>query len=503
MKASRVFLLLVGLLFLFSCQKEAELKEGTVKVTRVSIGGTYAPLDAATSTFMATLPTTTDFSDIDLALKSEADRILVGDRELPVTGAKVDLTSPLRIRFIQGSYYQDYTIAARNTGLPVVRVETPGRRNITSKTEWMAGATIRIEWPDGRLDYEGVTEIRGRGNSTWDWYPKKPYALRLEEKKDGVLGMPPHKRWILLANWKDRTLLRNDAAFWLSRHTGLPYTVRGQFVELVLNGEHKGNYYLCEQIKLNKKRIDIEKMDAMETDPEKITGGYLLEADTYYDDPNRFRYSNLFNIPWMVKEPDEDELSPVAFQYIKDWIRDLETLLKDTGKVQAHAYEDFLDVDTAIDYMLVEELTGNNDFYNDWPSVGTHSTYMYKERGGKLYHGPVWDFDYHVFCPEYTRQWVGATRTLFYPALLKDELFRNRVVERWEMFKNDLKKLPEYIDQQADHIRLSEAYNQAMWPIDNRENGDETMSFQQSVDRIKQAFLDKWEWMDQNIRNLR
>ena len=235
----------------------------------------------------------------------------------------------------------------------------------------------------------------------------------------------------------------------------------------------------------------------------KITGGYLLEVDTYFDDPNRFQFGNLFNIPWMVKEPDEDELSPEAFNYIKNWIFDLETLLKDEARVQAHEYEAYLDVDTAIDYMIVEELTGNHDFYNEWPAYGPHSTYLYKERGGKLYHGPVWDFDYHVFCPDRTDFWAGANRTMFYPSLLKDEKFRNRMIERWELQKDVLKKLPEYIDQQADHIRLSEGYNQVMWPIDNRENGDETMTFQQSVDRIKQAFLAKWEWMDKNIRNLR
>jgi hypothetical protein len=345
-------------------------------------------------------------------------------------------------------------------------------------------------------------EIRGRGNSTWN-YPKKPYALRLEEKSE-ILSMPSHKRWILLAQWKDRTLLRNDAAFWLSRHTGLPYTVRGQFVEVVLNGLHVGNYYLCEQIKLNKKRVNVEKMDPMETDPEKITGGYLLELDTYYDEKYRFKFDGLFNLPWMVKDPDEDELSSEAFQYIRNWIHDLEVLLKDEQKVKAHAYEEFLDVDTAIDYLLVEELTGNNDFYNLWPWAGPHSAYLYKERDGKLYTGPVWDFDYHVFCPQFTRQWVGATKSMFYPALLKDERFRNRVIERWEQYKDGLKLLPEFIDSQAEYIRLSEAYNHAQWPIvNNPENGDETMTFQQAVDRAKRAFLDKWEWMDKNIRNLR
>lgn len=507
-----VFLLLSCALWLVSCHKEdgpssgeptANLREGNVAVSVVKVGGAYAVLDASTSTFSATLPDVTDFSAVAVSFTTEAVVVRAGDQVLDPAGAVVDLTSPLKVRFIKNGVYQEYTITARNTGLPVVRIETPGRKNITSKEVWMAGASIRIELPDGTVDYEGMMEIRGRGNSTWQWYPKKPYAIRLEEK-DEILGMPSHKRWVLLANWKDRTLMRNDAAFWLSSHTGIPYTVRGQFVELVLNGLHMGNYYLCEQIKLNKKRINIEKMDPMETDPVKITGGYLLELDTYYDEPYKFRYSNLFNLPWMVKDPDEDELSAAAFQYIKDWIRDLETLLKNTSRVQAHEYEQYLDVDTAIDYLIVEELTGNNDFYNTWPSPGPHSVYMYKERGGKLYHGPVWDFDYHVFCPQFTHQWVGATKTLFYPALLKDEKFRTRLVERWELYKNDLKKLPEYIDSQADYIRLSESFNHSKWPIvNNPENGDEEMSFQQAIDRIKQAFLDKWTWMDQNIRNLR
>ena len=512
MKYIRTLLYLVISLTLFSCQKEKEpipqdLVEGQVNVSSLRVNGVNASLDTKTNTFTVILPTETDFSSMGLTFVTKANSIVMGDQELTFSNVDIDLSEPRVIRFTQNGVYQDYTVIVRNTGLPVVRIETPGKKAVTSKTQWMDGATIRIERPDGTVDYEGAMEIKGRGNSTWG-YPKKPYALRLKEK-DEILGMPSHKRWILLANWKDRTIMRNDAAFWLSRHTGLPYTVRGQFVELVFNGQHKGNYYLCEQIKLNKKRVNIEKMDPMETDPQKITGGWLLELDTYYDygdyvdETHKFRYQNLFNLPWIVKDPDDDEISNEAYQYIKDWIKNLETLMKNSNKVRDHAYEEFLDVDTAIDYLIVEELTGNNDFYNYWPSAGPHSTYMYKQRGGKLYHGPVWDFDYHVFCPQYVHQWVGATKSIFYPALLKDEKFRARLVERWDLQKDELKKLPDYIDEQADRIRESERINHDLWPIKNDENGDEKMTFQESIDRIKKAFLDKWEWMDQNIRSLK
>ncbi len=484
-------------LLLFSCKKEESLSS-----TRILVEGTVAYFDGSTATYTATLPATTDFTSLQVDFDTNAGEIRSGDRILARSNSGIDLTQPLPVRLTKGKVIQEFFVAVRNTGLPVVRIDTPEKKDITSKEVWMEGASIRIELPDGTVDFEGNTEIRGRGNSTWEWYPKKPYALRLENKNE-ILSMPSHKRWILLANWKDRTLLRNDAAFWLSRHTGLPYTVRGQFVELVLNGAHKGNYYLCEQIKLNKNRVNIKQMDPMETDPVKITGGYLLELDTYYDEPYRFRYPQLFDLPWMVKEPDDDELSEVAYEYIKGWIKDLETLFKDDARVLAHEYEEYLDVDTAIDYLLVEELTGNHDFYNTWPSNGPHSTYLYKERGGKLYTGPVWDFDYHVFIPDHTQKWVGAKKSIFYPALLKDEKFRSRLVERWNLQKDALKGLPDYIDEMADRIRLSESYNIAMWPISNDENGDEKMTFQQSVDRIKKAFLDKWEWMDKNIGNLR
>ena len=473
--------------------------EGHVPVT-LSVAGLNAALDAGSSTFYVTLPGETDFSSVDLVFATESVHIMRGDQKVGKVNMGVDLRNPVTFRFYLKGLYQDYTVVARNSGLPIVRIETPEHRGITSKEEWLEDATLQIVMPDGNKVYEGAMDIRGRGNSTWG-YPKKPYALRLKKKAE-LLSMPAHKRWILLANWKDRTLLRNDAAFWLSREAGLPYTVRGQFVELVLNGKHQGTYYLCEQIKIDKNRVNIDKMESKETNPEKITGGFLLELDTYFDEPYKFVFPDRFNLPWMVKEPDEDDLSPEAFNYIRDWIGDLETLLKDESRIKAHAYEEFLDVDTAIDYLIVEELTGNNDFYGTWPSVGPHSAYMYKARDGKLYTGPVWDFDYHVFYPGGSRTWVGATKTMFYPALRKDPKFKERLVDRWESRKAALKKLPDYIDSQADYIRISESVNQEMWPISNRENGDETMTFQQSIDRIKKYFLDKWEWMDANIKSL-
>lgn len=271
----------VALLCLAACGKEDPEPSVPGEINFLKVNGQNAVLDKATLTFTATLPTVTDFSSVVLDFTIFGETVFVGDTELISGVTEVDASEPVTITVKNGTAETSYTLKVRNTGLPIVRITTPGGRSVTSKETWMEGAAMRIENPDGTVDYEGAMSIKGRGNSTWN-YPKKPYALKLD-KKDKVLGMPKHKRWVLLANWKDRTLLRNEAAFWLSRQTGLPYTVRGQFVELEFNGSHAGNYYLCEQIKLDKNRVDIEEMEDFETDPDLITGGYLLELDTYHD----------------------------------------------------------------------------------------------------------------------------------------------------------------------------------------------------------------------------
>ena len=495
----------VALLCLAACggKEEPEPVPGTINF--LNIDGHTAVLDNDTRTFTVTLPTVTDFSSVVPSFTIFGDTVFAGETELISGVTPVDASKPVTLVVKRGKAETSYTLKVQNTGLPVVRITTPGKRNVTSKETWMEGASMRIENPDGTVDYEGPMSIKGRGNSTWG-YPKKPYAVKLD-KKDKVLGMPKHKRWILLANWKDRTLLRNEAAFWLSRQTGLPYTVRGQFVELEFNGKHAGNYYLCEQIKIDKNRVDVDEMEDFETDPELITGGYLLELDTYHDynnEPMRFT-SPLFNLPYQVKEPDEDAISEAAFNYIQGYVCELETLLKDQARVKNHEYEEYLDVDSAIWFLFVNELATNTDFYNTWPANGPHSVYLYKARGGKMYSGPVWDFDYHGFLPSLAHQWAGANRTIYYPALYKDEKFRNRMLELWELKKNDFLKLTDYLDEMADRIRLSEEYNHLLWPIpaSQDENGDEQMTFQQSVDRIKEGFTEKWKWMDAHIGDLR
>lgn len=469
--------------------------------------------DSSTLTFTMTMPTVTDFSRLVLDFDiGKSDMLLADGKEIQSGVTPVDARNPVSLIVRRGLRERRYTLVARNTGLPVVRITTQGFTqedldNDENHETWrpienVAGekASVRIENPDGSLSCEVATQVRGRGNSTW-MFPKKPYALKFNKKKS-VLGMPEHKRWVLLANWIDRSLLRNDAAYWLSRQSGLPYTVRGQFVELEFNGVHRGNYYLCEQIKINPNRVAITEMKSGETgasDPEKLTGGYLMEIDSFFDEVNKFR-SSVFGLKYTFKDPDEDALSPEAFAYMQNYVNTMEGYIMnaETGE-----YRDYLDMDSAIWFLLVNELAGNSDFFNSANSenaYGPHSTYLYKDKGGKLFMGPVWDFDYGSFT---STGWIGATREDYYFShLYKDPVFRERMLELWADFSEASLGLTDYVDEMADKIRLSEEFNSEIWKNQSSYqsiNSDQRLSFQESVDRLKSGFLNRWSFINRNI----
>ncbi len=504
-----------------------EIRKVTFKMSSIMIGSDNAmKYDAKDMIYYVDLPTS-DFSNMRIKFNfTGGDSITVGDSAY--YNAKYyyfDLNEPIKATLWSYGLHKSYTVRinAFNTNLPVVTINTPGGKAITSKTVWMDYATMKIVYPDGTSDYEGTLSIRGRGNNTWS-FSKKPYALKLDEKAE-ILGMPQHKRWILLANYKDRTLLRNDAAFWLSRQTDLPYTIRGQYVELIMNGKHLGNYYLCEHAKINKNRINIDEPDL--DNPE--LGGFFAEMESYfeyYSDKKELGFwSKTYNLPYILKEPDIDTISSThpAFKYFKNFIEEMEVVLNNEDSVRNHAYERYIDVDKAIDYALVNELAGNHDFYNTWPKNGPHSCFLYIDRDHKLCFGPVWDFDYHTFMPSRYNQWEalsisskvnqwggwwgGQSQSKFYfTSLLKDPSFKKRLVERWNLLKDKFAGLPDYIDMMADSIRSSEEMNYKVWGrIQNSngdENGDINMSFQESVDAIKEGFRKKWKWIDDNIGKL-
>lgn len=424
--------------------------------------------------------------ELALSFKTDAAKVLVGDVE-QISGKTInDFSKPVTYSFVSAlGEVQKYTIQVKHSGLPVVVINTPGGAEIPPKTEdWLADATLTIYNTDATIGYAGTTGIRGRGNSTWK-YPKKPYALKLDSKAE-ILGMPKHKRWVLLANWLDRTLLRNHVSFRIAMQTDLAWTPRGEFVEVVLNGRHIGNYYLCEHIKVDKNRVDIHELE--ETD---VDGGFMMEIDTYYDEPFKFKSAKR-QFPYMFKDPDE--VNDAQFAFMRDFIDNLEGALYDKSRFAAREYADYLDVDSFVDWWITYELTGNTE------TKHPKSTYVYKDKGGKLKAGPVWDFDWKTYRLN-NEEWVTRTH-LYYDVLFTDPVFVAAVKERWNLYEPKLRAIPEFIEAEAQRIRNSEEMNHQMWPVTQNTNEDINLSFSEAVARMKMSYEAKLEFMDKGIADL-
>lgn len=376
-----------------------------------------------------------------------------------------------------------------DTGLPILFINTPNNVAITSKEEWTSGVQMTIMNPDGSYDYEGSMQMKGRGNSTWN-FAKKPYALKLD-KKSSILGMAKHKRWCLLANWLDRTLMRNAVAFEIARKTtGLVWTPRGEFVEVVLNGTHQGNYYLCEQIKVDANRVNIAELDEDATSGEALEGGYIMELDTSYDEVWKFK-SEVCNLPWQFKDPDE--VNSAQFSYMQNYVNAMEHALYDNDKFAAREFTKYMDLDSFADYLFVYELA--QCWEMNWPK----SVFMVKDKGAKMKIGPVWDFDWGTFNPNLEH---FLSRGIYYDRLYKDAAFCDLLRERWAAEKSRFEEVETFIDETAAKIKRSNEVNIKMWPITQVANEDENLTFDEAVARLKEAFRANIEWFDTRLQSL-
>lgn len=380
---------------------------------------------------------------------------------------------------------------AEDTGLPRVYITTPGGVGINSKDVYVEDGTLSIFDKNGELELNILSDFKGRGNSTWQM-PKKPYAIKLSSKAE-VMGMPKHKRWVLLANWVDRTLLRNDIAFEIAKKCpALPWTPRGEFVELYLNGKHRGNYYLCEHIKIDKNRVNIDEIDE-ETPETDLSSGYLLEFDTYSNAEINYFYTKHKNLPVTIKEPDEEVITSwehPAYTYIQNFVNSVEDALE---KGNYSEIESLIDVKSYAEWWLLYNLVGNLE-----PSH-PKSCYMYKKRNGKLYAGPAWDFDCATFIPG--RKGALLTQVLWYGYLFKHDAFKSLVKERWTVLKPEFEKVFTYIDEKAEYIRESNEINLEMWPVTQNVNEDIDLSYDDAVNRMKEAYRERITELDKVISN--
>ncbi|MDE6861614.1 MAG: CotH kinase family protein [Alistipes sp.] len=453
-------------------------------------------LDASTSTFTASIAEYQRSMQLIATFEVDgADRVEVGGVAQASGESVNDFRGDVRYTVYTGSSRSEYTVRITNfTGLPVMWVETPGGQAITSKEDWLKGSTLSIDGAGRFDDLESVTmSIRGRGNSTWSW-PKKPYNIKLDSKSE-ILGMPKHKRWCLLANYMDRTLMRNKVAYYLAEQTSLAWTPRCEYVELFLNGEYQGQYLVAEHIKVDKNRVNITEMEPTDIAGDAVTGGYLLELDFHFD--NVWQWHTAHNVPFGVKSPDDDELVPEQFAWIQNHIAEVEdAIYGDSFKDPAAGYRRYLDEESFADYWLVYELTVNHELGNPG------SVFLHKDRGGKIVAGPVWDFDWGTFSYNASpaAQWgLFIQWAWWYDRLFQDEGFRSTAAERWRLLKPKFQTALNYIDEQRDYIAVSAQRNFSIWTMTTDTNGDERLSFYQAVDRMRDILEERIEIIDREI----
>lgn len=370
------------------------------------------------------------------------------------------------------------------------------------------------------LDY-----IRGRGNSTWG-PSKRPYKFKLEKKAD-LLGMGANKHWILLANYYDVTMLRNKFTYWLGDAIGLEYTPKCEFVNVVMNDKYLGSYYLCEQVRVGKTRVNIDDLSADDeskaiTSGSAITGGYLLACDQESD---RLSINTERDMTFSIESPDfENYTNLEQYNYISNYVQQTENAIfgknfKDSDGV---SYDEYLDVDAAIDYYWVQEFSLNGDAF------GSGSTYLYKKRNGKLYWGPLWDFDYVAWgATEYNdgNQVTGLNlgRNAWFTKLFTNEKFRNKFAARWPYIKEkllegikdggiiDTYSKKQYASQKANYYvnkKYSEnnedefAFAAAEDIQDSSTDTATAPSYDSEETRFKTWIRERIAWIDKNISSI-
>lgn len=397
----------------------------------------------------------------------------------------------------------DQENAKRKQNIPVVRITTDGGKGIYDKENYVKGS-ITISDPEKLYSdvetFTGRMGIRGRGNSTWS-FPKKPWKVKLDEKAE-LLGMPADKEWALLANYADRTLVRNITAMKLSEICGFSWTPRMRSVEVYLNNKYQGVYTLCEHKKVSSDRVNIDIVGENDNEGDAVTGGYYLEIEEQQDETTCWITS--MSVPMMFSDPEE----PTAQQleYIKNLFESFETALKSKDWSEETGYPKYIDVDSFVDYYIVQELTKNID------GNLRKSSFITKERGKKMEMYHLWDFDLTLGNCGYFWAGVGNGPENFwikldkwYPYLFKDPAFVTKVQNRWNELVPQFRQIPDFIDEQVFSLEQAQKRNFEVWDI--RESIDWVAfpslgSYEKEVQYLKDFYMDRLEWLDRELNKL-
>lgn len=387
-------------------------------------------------------------------------------------------------------------------GVPVMQIYTDGGEPVLTKTDYVHG----VMYIDGVAH---PMKMKGRGNASWTQFPKKSYRIKLDESTP-LFGLPKNRDWVLVSNYADKSLLRNIVAHDIAATLdGLEFTSTHFSVNLYLNGEYLGVYTFADKIEEGKNRLDFSPK---ENDTPSTFGGldigFICEIGWDFDSENIYNrdYFDAEKVVRIyVKEPESEVANTPEFTYAKTYILAMEQAIVNNGD-----WENYIDVDSWVDWFIATELTFNME------SAFYRSCYMWKREGGKLMLGPVWDFDmalgnhygdipgYDGWCTtecdyEYLMEnWMNY--------LITYDAFNDLVKERWNEKKDELLRVAlESIDSNSAALEGSQQQNFKRWNIMPYHIGAGAVdpavynTYEKQVQYLRDFINQRWTYMDERI----
>lgn len=347
-----------------------------------------------------------------------------------------------------------FTQTFTSSNLPLVFLNTNGQSIVDDPK---INATMGIVWngpgkrnalTDPKNDFNGNISIEIRGSSS-QMFPKKSYGFETKsldwvDMNVSLLGMPEENDWVLYAPYTDKTMIRDVLTYTLDASMG-HYAPRCRYVELFLNNRYEGVYVLMEKIKRNKDRVDIAKLLPTDISGENLTGGYIIKIDKQTGGGGEGWYSdylsNTSKTYYQYDYPKSKEITTQQKTYIQSYVRNMEKALFLEKYTGSGSYHDYLNDTSFVDFMIINELAKNVDGYR-------LSSYLYKDKNGKLNCGPIWDFNLTYGNADYYNGWIPEgfqyqanlgndywQNPFWWNKLMRDPAFETKVRKRWSWIR--------------------------------------------------------------------
>ena len=381
-------------------------------------------------------------------------------------------------------------------GLPVIQLYT--EKAVTSKISYVGG--------EMRVDGQTYTvQVKGRGNASWNKYPKKSYRIKLDGS-ESLFGLAENRDWVLTSNYGDKSLIRNCVAHEIaSVMDGLEFTSTHISVNFYLNGEYLGVYTFADKIEVGSGRLDISEDPESPARDEKDIG-FLIEFGWDYQSANVYArdfFDTKYAKRMYVKEPEITQKYSADMNAVMSYVQKAENAI-----VSGKNWQDYVDMDSWVDWFIVTELTMNTE------SAFYRSCYIWRKAGGKLMLGPVWDFDkafgnhsmdikgYRGWCTTETPS-IGTNWLDF---LIRQQDFKSAVKTRWNEKKDELLATAlAAVDSRSAELEGSWQQNFTKWNILAKKSGaanvgtDKYTTYEGQIEFLRDFITDRWNYMDERI----